>query len=139
MNYLGNIVRINLILFQNNEITLNIYDQSINKIAQLKISEKIYEDVPIDDVDKIDDEEKRTTIKIRGTKLAFKKGKTIIEILDNFNMGTHEGQSLYDIVYQPILDEDNQNKFFVVNFRKSEYIKDFDDAMRKYLSQNETN
>ena len=54
-------------------------------------------------------------------------------------MGTHEGQSLYDIVYQPILEEDNKNKFFVVNFRKSEYIKDFDEAMRKYLSKNEPN
>lgn len=125
--------------FQSNKITINLYDQSINNIAQLKITQKIYEDVSIDDVDKIDDEEKRTTIKIKGTKLAYKKGETIIETFDKFNMGTHEGQSLYDIVYQPILDEDNKNKFFVINFRKSEYIKDFDEAMRKYLSKNEPN
>jgi hypothetical protein len=125
--------------FQNKEITLNYYVQSKNNLTQLKISQKEYEDEPIDHVDEINDEEKRTTIKIKGIQLAYKKGDTIISTLQNFKMGTHEGHNLYDIVYQPVLDKDNQNKFFVVNFRKSEFIKDFDEAMRKYLSKNELN
>ena len=91
------------------------------------------------DLDQISDDEKRTTVKIMGTKLANENGENILQVLDKFNMGFEDGERIYDIVYKPILKENNNNKFFVVNFRKSSYIKDFNKAMNDYLNKNEPN
>ena len=110
--------------------------QNINLCTEIKITEYEKERV---DVKKITDKEKNTTIKIFGTKLQEKGGEHILKVLEKFNMGHEEGQSMYDIVYIPIFKPDNNNKYFVINFRKSSYIKDFNDAIIDYLSKNEPN
>ena len=91
------------------------------------------------DVEKITDQEKNTTIKILGTKLPEKGGDFIIDVLEKFKMGYEEGQTMYDTVYIPIFKPEKINKYFVINFRKSSYIKSFNDAMINYLSKNEPN
>jgi len=91
------------------------------------------------DVENITEKEKNTTIAIFGTKLQDKGGDFILSVLENFKMGYEEGQTMYDIVYIPIKKKDNNNKYFVVNFRKSLYIKNFNDAMLDYLNKNEPN
>ena len=88
-------------------------------------------------VDQITDAEKRTSVRISGTTLQDEGGEYILNILENFNMGFEEGQPLYDLVYIPKFK--NNDKFFVVNFRKSSYIKNFDEAMKDYLSKNAIN
>ena len=111
-------------------------DPNLNQLVTINISS--YELLKIN-VEQITEEEKRTSVMILGTTLQDKGGEYILNVLKNFKMGFEEGQTLYDLIYIPSFKNNEDNKYFVVNFRKSSYIKNFNEAMLDYLSKNETN
>lgn len=111
-------------------------DPNLNQVLTINISS--YELLKIN-VEQITEEEKRTSVMILGTTLQDKGGEYILNVLKNFKMGFEEGQTLYDLIYIPSFKNNEDNKYFVVNFRKSSYIKNFNEAMLDYLSKNETN
>ena len=111
-------------------------DPNLNQLVTINISS--YELLKIN-VEQITEEEKRTSVMILGTTLQDKGGEYILNVLKNFKMGFEEGQTLYDLIYIPSFKNNEDNKYFVVNFRKSSYIKNFNEAMLDYLSKNEAN
>ena len=111
-------------------------DPNVNKQTIINISS--YDVLKIN-VEQITDEEKRTTVKIFGTSLPSKGGDKIVKILEELSLENEEKQEVYDMVYLPDFSANNINRYFVINFRKSSYIKIFDDVMKDYLSKNEEN
>ena len=82
-------------------------------------------------------EEKRTSVSVYGTNLSLKEGDEIVKTLEKFNMGLEDGQNIYDMIYVPEKKENNENNnYFAVNFRKSVFIINFYDALSDYVKKN---
>ena len=109
-------------------------DPNFNKVTTFSISSSYEEEyVKFDKI--ISVEEKRTAVKITGTNFPYKGGDAIVEILEN--IGSNKGKRLYDIIYVPKKKENSNDKYFMVNFKESIYIKNFYDGLYNILDQKE--
>ena len=110
-------------------------DPNVEKVYTIEFTSKInYEYV---DLDKISSgEEKKTSVSVFGTNLPSKGGDFILKTLENFKMGLEDGQAVYDMIYIPKKKDNSDKKYFVINFRKSAYIINFDEAMKDFMKKN---
>jgi hypothetical protein len=113
-------------------VTEETQDPDINKITTLQVTASFKEEYV--DFNKISlGEEKRTAVKVLGTSLPKKGGEFILEFLEKLKLGKEDGQNVYDIVYLPKKKENSNHKYFMVNFRKSSYIINFNEALKETL------
>ena len=79
-------------------------------------------------------QEKRTTVRIKGTNFPSKGGETVLNFLESFKIEGVNEKTFYDVVYVP-KQEESRHEYFVINFRRPLYIVSFYSIIKDYASK----
>ena len=111
----------------------NTNDPEVTKVTTIQVTSSFTEE-NVDIKEILSGQEKRTTVRIKGTNFPSKGGETVLNFLESFKIEGVNEKTFYDVVYVP-KQEESRHEYFVINFRRPLYIVTFYSKIKDYASK----